>query len=84
MVPLLQTPVENPHATMITLFMNAVEETKTDEDRFRGLTPDSPETKRLFKYLPPKKRAMSRNDPILIKLNVARELVGTYDRIFDR
>ena len=84
MVPLLQTPVENPHATIITLFMNAVEETMTDEDRVQGLTPYSQETKRLLKYLPPNRRPSSKNDPAVIKFGFAREIVGTYDHIFER
>ncbi|KAF7175088.1 hypothetical protein CNMCM7691_006492 [Aspergillus felis] len=66
MVPLLQTPLENPHASLITLFMNAVDETLTDEDRIQDLTPHSPTTKRLIKF------------------NFGRDLVRTYDHIFDR
>ncbi|GFF81194.1 hypothetical protein IFM60648_05945 [Aspergillus lentulus] len=84
MVPLLQTPQENPHATLITLFMNAVEETLTDQDRMLDLTTHSPTTKRLLKYLPLKRRPTSAYDPELVKFNLGRELVRTYDDIFNR
>ncbi|GFG26617.1 monoterpene epsilon-lactone hydrolase [Aspergillus udagawae] len=84
MVPLLQTPLDNPHATLVTLFMNAVDETLTDEDRIQDLTAHSPTTKRLFKYLPPKGRPTSPYDPELIKFNLGRDLVKPYDHIFDR
>lgn len=84
MIPLLQTPAQNPHATMITLFMNAVEETLTDEDRMQGLTLHSRATRDLLNYLPPNGTRNSKYDPALIKFNVGRELVGTYDHIFDR
>ncbi|KAJ5674950.1 uncharacterized protein N7477_004884 [Penicillium maclennaniae] len=83
MTPLLQTPVENPHATIITLFMNAVEGTMTNKDRIWGLTTNSRETRRLLEYLPPK-RATSRFDPTIIKFRVGRERVETYDHIVDR
>jgi hypothetical protein len=84
MVPLLQTPVQNPHATLITLFMNAVDGTMTDDDRMQGLTSHSRATKSLLKYLPPNRTATSRFDPAVIKFQVGRELVATYDHIFDR
>lgn len=85
MVPLLQNPIQNPHATLITLFMNAVEEAMTTfEDRLQGLTPDSRETKSLLKYLPPKGGPSSRYDPTLIKFQHGRELVATYDHVFER
>jgi hypothetical protein len=80
MLPLLQTPLQNPHATLITLFMNAVEETLTDKDRMQGLTPHSRETKDLFQYL----GASPVNKPDVIKLMVGRDLVTKYDHIFDR
>jgi hypothetical protein len=84
MVPLLQTPLENPHATLITLFMNAVDETLTDQDRLHDLTAHSPTTKSLLKYLPPKGRPTSIYDPELVKFDLGRDLITTYDHIFDR
>lgn len=84
MVPLLQGPLINPHATLITLFMNAVEETKTDQDRVSGISLHSPAVKRLLKYLPLKGMPTSSYDPELIKFAYARDIVTTYDHIFDR
>ncbi|KPM34923.1 hypothetical protein AK830_g11652 [Neonectria ditissima] len=84
MVPLLQTPLENPHATLITLFMNAVDETLTDHDRMRDMTLNSQVTQRLLTFLPPSRRDIPINDPELIKFNLGREIVSTYDDIFNR
>lgn len=84
MVPLLQAPLENPQATLITLFINAIEETLSTQDRLHGLTEHSPVTKRLLKYLPLKGRSSSRYDPALIQFNVGRDLVTTYDHLLDR
>ena len=51
MIPLLQPPTENPHATLITLFMNAVAEVSTVQDQIHDMTSNSQTTKRLLKYL---------------------------------
>ena len=84
MVPLLQEHLVNPHATLITLFMNAVDENMTDEDRIADRTADSPTTKRLVKYLPPRGVPTTPSDPRIIKFSFARDNVATYDHIFDR
>jgi hypothetical protein len=84
MVPLLQGPLINPHATLITLFMNAVDEKITEHDRTAEMTQHSPTTKRLLKYLPPKGMPTNPFDPKPIKFSLARESVATYDHIFHR
>lgn len=86
MVPLLQGPLINPHATLITLFMNAVDENITDQDRMADMTPHSPTSKRLLKYLPPKRMLANPSmvNPEIIKFSYARDIVATYDHIFDR
>jgi hypothetical protein len=84
MVPFLQGPLANPHATLITLFMNAVDENITDQDRIADMTPHSPTTKRLLKYLPPKRMPINESDPEIIKVSFTRDNVATYDHIFDR
>lgn len=81
-VPLLQSSHFNPHATLLTLFMNAVDETTTDEDRIRDSRPNSSSTKRLLRYLPPDGRPMSSYDPRIIKFNLGRDLVTDYRHIF--
>jgi hypothetical protein len=84
MVPLLQTPNQNPHATLITLFMNAVEEVMTLEDRLQGLAPDSRALRDSRKYLPLNKKPDSRYDPVLMKVQYAQELVARYEHVFER
>lgn len=83
-IPLLQSTVDNPHATLITLFMNAVDETMTDEDRIRDMTPNSASSRRLLQYLPPSGSLVSEYDPKLVKFNMGRDLVTKYDSVFNR
>lgn len=85
MAPLLQGPLINPHATLITLFMNAVDENITQKDRIAEMSPHCLTTKRLLKYLPIKGIPPTDvSDPSLIKFSFARDNVATYDHIFDR
>ncbi|EXK76747.1 hypothetical protein FOQG_18522 [Fusarium oxysporum f. sp. raphani 54005] len=84
MSPLLQAPSNNPHATLITLFMNVVDENMTDQDQMADATMQSPSTKRLLKFLPPDHPPTSCHDPDIIKFSYARDYVRTYDHIFDR
>lgn len=83
MVPLLQPPSQNPHATLITLFMNAVPEAETKQDELQSMTEAS--TRRLYQFLAPKKRPLSGGyDPQVIRLLCARSLMNSYDHIFAR
>ncbi|KAL7808180.1 hypothetical protein V8C26DRAFT_304456 [Trichoderma gracile] len=84
MAPLLQGPLVNRHATLITLFMNAVEETMTMQERQATISPHSQATRRLLKYLPIKGLPSSSYDPAIIKMSYARSNVGAYDQVFDR
>ncbi|OBS15940.1 hypothetical protein FPOA_12899 [Fusarium poae] len=84
MSPLLQAPDINPHATLITLLMNVVDENMTDQDQIADATMHSPSTKRLLKFLPPNHPPTSRYDPDIIKFSYARDFVRTYDQIFKR
>ncbi|KAF5026431.1 hypothetical protein F66182_1496 [Fusarium sp. NRRL 66182] len=84
MSPLLQAPNNNPHATLITLFMNLVDENMTEQDQRADATMQSPSTKRLLKFLPPNHPPTSRHDPDIIKFTYARDYVRTFDHIFDR
>lgn len=86
MIPLLQGPLVNPNATLITLFMNAVDENMTTGDQIANISPHSPETKRLHKYLPHTNKGMTMNpsSPEIIKVLFARDVVATYDHIFSR
>jgi hypothetical protein len=85
MMPLLQEPLINPHATLITLLMNIVDEDISDQDRMADAAPQSPTAKRLLKYLlleglPPN----NHSDPRIIKHLLPRDIVGTYEHIFDK
>ncbi|KAL2128172.1 hypothetical protein VTI74DRAFT_9548 [Chaetomium olivicolor] len=83
MPPLLQGPLVNPHATLITLFMNAVDENTTDEDRIADLAPHSSTMERLLKYLPRKGMPASQFDPELMKLYFSCDIVANHEHVFD-
>ncbi|KAK1490750.1 hypothetical protein CCUS01_14345 [Colletotrichum cuscutae] len=48
MIPLLQSPLVNPHATLITLFMNAVDENATEIERLTDMKADGLVMKRIY------------------------------------
>ncbi|PHH78981.1 hypothetical protein CDD80_5922 [Ophiocordyceps camponoti-rufipedis] len=81
MVPLLQSPTLNPHATLITLFMNAVEDTLTGPDKVRKM--DASVTARLRSYL--KGGRLDKAPTVeIIKTAMAMDIVYSYDDTFDR
>lgn len=84
MAPLLQSPAVNPHATLITLFMNAVDESITERDRKAEANEGSQSSKSLIKYMRPTGPLTGAYDPTLVKFSFARDYVTTYDRYFDR
>lgn len=84
MIPLLQSPLENPHSTLITLFMNAVDENFTDAERFSYMNQQGPTMKRILQYLSFTPKALIPNDPIIFKLLAARDCVASHDSTFDR
>ncbi|KAJ4110313.1 hypothetical protein NW768_012073 [Fusarium equiseti] len=84
MSPLLRCPSANPHATLITLFMNLVDENLTNQDRMAEATIKSASTKRLLQFIPPDHSPIGRHDPGIIKFSYARESVTNYDHVFNR
>jgi hypothetical protein len=83
LVPLLREVQVNPHATLITLFMNAVHELLA-----MGVHPPNPAfdrgiTERLHKYLPVKPPIRGTYDPQIIKFTSARDSVRYFDDYFD-
>ncbi|KAH6605282.1 hypothetical protein Trco_006989, partial [Trichoderma cornu-damae] len=80
MVPLLQTPLVNKHATLITLFMNAIIETMTEKDK----KPNGQAVRRLLQYLPQRRVPISAYDPDELKLSFAIGKVLTYNHVLDR
>lgn len=84
MVPLLQEPEANPHATLITLFMNVVDETMIEEDHIEQLMPDSETFGRLLAYLPLRAPPTDPFDTEVIKRSYARSSIANYEHILDR
>ncbi|KAJ1324714.1 DUF4470 domain-containing protein [Microdochium nivale] len=84
MGPLLKSVATNPHATLITLFMNAVDDTKTKGDRAADAAGRSRATDRLTRYMPPTKLPISIGDVYMIKSMFAMDRVAEHDMYFDR
>ncbi|RBR26226.1 uncharacterized protein FIESC28_01009 [Fusarium coffeatum] len=84
MSPLLRFPSVNSHATLVTLFMNVVDENLTNQDRMAEAKLGSPSTERLLQFLPPDHSPTSRYDPGFIMFSFARDSVTAYDSIFER
>ncbi|KAJ0168197.1 hypothetical protein CTA2_8707 [Colletotrichum tanaceti] len=84
MVPLLQSPAVNPHATLITLSMNVVEENLTILERYAGLVADGPTWRQIQRYMPLPRRELDPNDPVVCKILAAQDCVTDYDVVFSR
>ena len=72
--PLLQEPMANPHTTLITLLINAVEEELINSGEDRDINVIKREITRVAKYLPYRPKLNS-NDPYFLKLSFAKPLV---------
>ncbi|KEY73762.1 hypothetical protein S7711_03071 [Stachybotrys chartarum IBT 7711] len=84
-MPCLQPVETNPHATLITLFMNSIEEFMTDEDHKRLALAGDPSAERVLKYLyPPPNLLLSRYDPFTFRFMFGKDLVAPFDHIFAR
>ncbi|KAF5653986.1 SET and MYND domain protein [Fusarium sp. NRRL 25303] len=87
MAPLLRSPTVNPHATLITRFMDAIQENMTGEDRV-GPTPGSDKHEEMVAlldgYFPETALPTTTWDAIIVKFVLATDLVRTYDHIFDK
>ena len=84
MAPFLEAPQVNKHATLITLFMNAVDETRSELDVVLEISPDSPRGRFILEYLPPEAQPYGPEDPWVIKYLAAHGIVGAHDHIFHR
>jgi hypothetical protein len=82
MTPLLQSPAINPHATLITLFMNVVEEEMTDEDRISNTLSRMD----MLRYMESPNLSTGKNDRSSFSclMMAAAELGTSYDCYFDR
>ncbi len=82
MAPLLHGPLDNPHATLVTLFMNAVLETINQDQMVRMAQIQT--MPHLLKYIPLKTKPSGPYDPEMIKLAFAGGIVGTFDSAFNQ
>lgn len=64
--------------------MNAVDDFATPQDQATFVSPVGLTTKRLLEYLPPPKSRPGHFSLEFIQFEVARDIVATYDHIFDR
>lgn len=76
----LQTPAANPHATLITLFLNAVQETMTPHEKQQDL---GSELQLVLKYLPFTTPPLDPRDPRLHMCMEACSLVRDNDKYFE-
>jgi hypothetical protein len=81
--PLLENPVVNPHATLITLFMNAVEEEFMNCGDDNNVNVIMKEMKLVTEYAgyPPN---VSTNDPNLMQLLLAKPLVREKEKYLEK
>ncbi|KAK8917376.1 hypothetical protein VCV18_009840 [Metarhizium anisopliae] len=77
---LLKEPQTNPHATLITLFMNAVPETVTKRDEYASLRE---ELSQVTKYLTPS-FSIAPYDADRLRIDSCRDMVRNNDKFFDR
>ena len=77
--PFLQSPRQNPHATFITLFINAVKE----EVKRGNPTDKTPNMQVLTKYLP-FPQTVSLNDADMLRIWDARDLALDANKFFNR
>ena len=83
LTPLLQHPSKNSHATLLTLFMNAVAEMV---EQTKGAESLELEMKRVLQYMPLQRMPskFSNGDPQLTVRISALPLVRDGDKFFDR
>ncbi|KAK1624557.1 hypothetical protein BDP81DRAFT_437802 [Colletotrichum phormii] len=81
MVPLLQSPLINPHATLITLFMNTVDENITETEKLAEIKADGTVTKRIYEYLSLSRRPLTYYDTTIFKIMAARDYILTYNHL---
>lgn len=77
----LQSPAENPHATLIMLFMNAVGEATTDVDDRRDAGPNF---MTILKYMPFNGLPSSPYDSGVLMRHAAQTIIRDHDKYFNR
>lgn len=84
MLPLLQSPQDNPHATLIIMFKNAVDEAMTEEDKLISEASKTSTMRRVLWYLPIKRIPSTIFDGDFFRFMTAFDLFRKKDAIFDR
>ncbi|CZR65732.1 uncharacterized protein PAC_15632 [Phialocephala subalpina] len=80
--PMLKRKAQNPHATLLTLFINAVHESITPLDEIGGLQAD---LKKVMRYIPFSPNMMrDKTSPQMIKVIEARMMFRDFDELFER
>jgi hypothetical protein len=78
---LLESPHDNPHAALVTLFMNAVDEIVDEKEETLSV---KTEITQLMKYIPPQPAKRSAGDPWMVNVMSARPLVRDVEKFFKR
>lgn len=86
MVPLLQTPQDNPHATLITLSKKGIADTITEKEREKCIDPNNgwAITANLYLMTPHIPPGHGPNHPRVFALGMACEALAEYDDILER
>ena len=80
--PLLRTATENPHATLIALFMNATHH--AEKDLGDGYIESSLRLamKKVAKFLPVKEIPIKRNSAAMVRMMLAKDIFRDLDHVF--
>jgi len=81
--PLLENPVANPYATLITLFMNAVEEEFMNCGDERNRNVMMKELKLVTEYAGYRPN-VTKNDPYFLQLSFAKSLVRDKEKYLEK
>ncbi|TGO85026.1 hypothetical protein BPOR_0439g00050 [Botrytis porri] len=79
--PYLKRKSQNPHATLLALFLNAVHESRTEKDYIYSMATDSAKLRR---YMPIERDMLQPYNADFLRCNDARSLFQDLDRPFDR
>lgn len=81
---MLKPKSENPHAAMVTLFLNAVHEATTDADHLSTAIPEIDKLRRYLLVTPAMFQDRNTFNPDVLRLNDARVHFRDFDTFFER
>lgn len=79
--PYLKRKSQNPHATLLALFLNAVHESRTDKDYIDSIATDSA---KLHRYMTIQPDMLQPYNADFLRYNNARSRFQDLDELFDR